>query len=138
MKILAAIYSAKTTLPKLPKGVLQQRVCHSHNRINYLPSSFNKESLMAFTITTLRTGQISKVEFKSNPDLSNLAFEGYGPAGEALLITGIPSGLGGTLALIREWGSGFNRQVYVEVEKRPEQIGGAYYEANYAGRIEIR
>lgn len=93
---------------------------------------------MAFAITDRNTTQIEKVEFKANPDQSNIAFSNYGPAGEPLLVLNVPAAIGSTLAVIREYGPAAGRGLYIEVNKRPEQLGGSYFEANYAGRIEIR
>lgn len=93
---------------------------------------------MSFAITDRNTTQIEKVEFKTSPDLSNIAFSNYGPAGEPLLVLNVPAAIGSTLAVIREYGPSSGRSLYIEVEQRPEQIGGSYFEANYDGRIEIR
>lgn len=93
---------------------------------------------MPYTITDRNTTQIEKVEFKTNPDQSNIAFSNYGPAGEPLLVLNVPAAIGSTLAVIREYGPDAGRSIYIEVNKKPEQLGGSYFEANYAGRIEIR
>ena len=93
---------------------------------------------MTFAITTLNTTQIQKVEFKSNPDFSNISFDGYGPSGETLLVLNVPAAIGSTLAVVREFGPGAGRSLYVDVKEKPAQVGGAYFEAAYAGRIEVR
>jgi hypothetical protein len=68
--------------------------------------------LMSFQIINLTTSQISKVEFKSNPDFSNIAFDNY---------------KGQTLVIFK-----------VEVDQNPQMICGNSYEANYADRIEVQ
>jgi hypothetical protein len=97
-----------------------------------------KEDIMTFQITDRSTDQIEKVEFKNDPEQSNVAFSNYGPAGEALLVLGVPSAIGSTLATIRQYGAFPARPLLIEVQSKPEQVGGSYFEAVYAGRIEIR
>lgn len=94
---------------------------------------------MAFFITT-DTSNLSKVEFKSNPDRSNIA---VGWNGNTLLITDLPSGIGAALAtLIGIAGAGLPaRELYIEIDRNPSTFpsgSGTYLEAGYAGRIEIR
>jgi len=90
---------------------------------------------MSFQITSLSTNQIAKVEFKSNPDFSNIAFNDYKP-GQALVIFNVPSAIGSMLAVSLQFGG--SRPLLVEVDQNPQMIGGNYYEANYANRIEVQ
>ncbi|MBD3883831.1 hypothetical protein IFO70_18875 [Phormidium tenue FACHB-886] len=93
---------------------------------------------MSFQITSLATGQIAKVEFKSNPDFSNVAFNNYsGSSGnKALVIFNVPAAIGSMLAVSRQFGG--SQPLLVEVEQNPQLVGGNYYEAKYAGRIEVQ
>jgi hypothetical protein len=92
---------------------------------------------MSFQITNLTTNQIAKVEFKSNPDFSNIAFSNYnGSSGsKALVIFDVPSAIGSMLAVSLQFGG--SRPLLVEVDENPQLVGGNYYEAKYAGRIEV-
>jgi hypothetical protein len=94
---------------------------------------------MAFSITT-DTSNISKVEFKTNPDSSNVAVKW---SGNTLLITDVPAGIGSTLATLASLPIPPlpAKVVYIEIDKNPAQFpsgSGTYLEAGYAGRIEIR
>jgi hypothetical protein len=94
---------------------------------------------MSFQITDLTTGQVAKVEFKSDPDFSNVAFSGFnGSSGiRNLLIFNVPSALGTMLAQNLLFPGAPDNKLLVEVDQAPQMLGGAYYEANYVGRIEI-
>jgi hypothetical protein len=93
---------------------------------------------MSFPISNLRTGQVVKVEFKSDPDFSNVAFENFNGSNKNLLIFNVPSALGNMLALNLQFPPGApDNKMLVEVDQAPQMLGGDYYEANYAGRIEV-
>lgn len=94
---------------------------------------------MAFFIT-VDTSKITKVEFKTNPDLSNVAVQWNG---NTLLITDLPAGIGSTLATLASLPIPPipAKVLYIEIDKNPAQFpsgSGTYLEAKYAGRIEIR
>jgi hypothetical protein len=96
---------------------------------------------MAFFITT-DTSKIAKVEIKDNPEFSNIAFRDW-DGGHTLLITGVPSALGATLATLAQFDVPpfLAKELYIEVCKTPVPYStgsGTYYETEYAGRIEIR
>ena len=94
---------------------------------------------MSFQITSLTTDQVVKVEFKSDPDFSNVAFGDYSGSGgvKNLLIFNVPSALGNMLAVNLQFPGSPGNKLLVEVDQTPQMLGGAYYEAKYAGRIEI-
>jgi hypothetical protein len=92
---------------------------------------------MSFQITNLTTAIIAKVEFKSDPDFSNVAFENFDGSKKNLLIFNVPSAIGSMLAVNLQFPGAPGKKLLVEVDKAPQLVGGLYYEANYAGRIEV-
>jgi hypothetical protein len=92
---------------------------------------------MSFQITSLKTDQVVKVEFKSDPDFSNVAFKNFDGSNKNLLIFNVPSALGNMLALNLQFPTFPGNKLLVEVDQAPQFVGGLYYEANYAGRIEL-
>jgi hypothetical protein len=101
-------------------------------------ANHSEGTITSFQITSLATGQIAKVEFKSNPDFSNVAFDNYngGSGTKALIIFNVPSAIGSMLAVSRQFGG--SQPLLVDVDHNPQLVGGNYYEANYAGRIEVQ
>jgi hypothetical protein len=93
---------------------------------------------------TTKTSKIAKVEYKTDPNLSNVAFKDWNNTGKVLLVTNVPSGIASTLALLAQYTPPpffFDKELYIEIEKNPVETGdvsGAYYVAGYGGRIEIR
>lgn len=93
---------------------------------------------------TTKTSKIAKVEFKTEPDKSNVAFKNWNNTGKLLLITDVPSGIASTLALLAQYTPPpflFDRELYIEIDKNPAEAtdtSGTYYVTGYAGRVEIR
>jgi hypothetical protein len=137
-KAVAKVESKRFTLKflKLPDYKLNLFL---DKMLSHSPTRVTRRKNMAFYITT-DTANISKVEFKSNPDRSNLA---VGWNGNTLLITDVPSGIGAALATLAGFGGiGLPaKELYIEIDRNPATFPsgrGTYLEACYAGRIEIR
>jgi predicted NAD/FAD-dependent oxidoreductase len=87
---------------------------------------------------TVPTTTILKVEFNSDPELSNVVLQGAAPGGKNLLIAGVPSAIGSALAIFEFAGL---RTLYAEYKNPvtvPDGAGGNFVQGDYAGRIEIR
>ncbi|MFB2975420.1 hypothetical protein [Microseira sp. BLCC-F43] len=90
-----------------------------------------------------KTSQVAKVEFKTDPNSSNVAFKNWNNTGKVLLIANVPSGIASTLALLAQYTPFpfFDKELYIEIEENPvetKDVSGSYYVTRYGGRIEIR
>lgn len=84
------------------------------------------------------TASISKIEFTNDPEISNIAFSDPSPTfGPTVLIFGIPAATASAVAVNFSFG-GAVRDITIEIENAPTKVSGNnYFEATYAGRLDI-